>query len=385
MELQSHLRLRERVGFNPLMRQDETALHRELQAVASSPVMGAVLDAAGCDLIVVNRQLQIVAANGRFLARMPVASPLPLLGQRIGEPLRCVHAASGDFGCATHDGCAFCGALNTILQSRERGNPVTGECLMSREGEAGELAVELSVTATPLTLEGSAFTVVSLLDISDRKRREILERLFVHDIKNSLQGILGWSEILAETPEGHDEKLATRISALTRSLAEEVETHRMVMAAESDNLGPAVVEVSPAEVIARVQALFIHHQEAYGKSLLTEPPEPDCPLHTDPAVLRRVLVNMVTNALEATPPDGKIRIGGRASQRQFQFYVWNPGEIPAAVRASIFKRSFSTKASRGRGLGTYSMKLFGEKVLGGRVRFSSGAEGGTTFCLELPR
>ena len=38
--------------------------------------------------------------------------------------------------------------------------------------------------------------------------------------------------------------------------------------------------------------------------------------------------------------------------------------------ARIFQRSFSTKAERGRGLGTYSMKLLGEGYLHGRVRES---------------
>ena len=46
---------------------------------------------------------------------------------------------------------------------------------------------------------------------------------------------------------------------------------------------------------------------------------------------------------------------------------------------------FSTKSSTGRGLGTYSMKLLGERYLGGAVSFSSSAEHGTVFTFELPR
>jgi signal transduction histidine kinase len=385
MEMQSHIALRDRVGFEPMMRLDVGSLDRELQVIASSPVMGAVLDAAGCDLVVVNEHLQIVAVNRRFLDRMPVRGSGPLIGQRIGEPLHCVHAAMAPMGCATNGACAFCGALNTILESRERGEPVVGECLLRCDGEAGELAAELSITATPLTIEERPFTVISLLDISDGKRREMLQRLFVHDIKNSLQGILGWSEILAENPESSTEKLANRISALTRALAEEVETHRMLAAAESDNLRPFLVEVFPADVIARIQVLFVHHEVAYGKRLKVTLPDPDISLETDPAVLRRVLVNMVTNALEATESNGEIHLGGEAGEDGFRFYVQNPGEMPDEVQANLFKRSFSTKASRGRGLGTYSMKLFGEKVLGGRVHFTSTGEDGTTFYLTLHR
>jgi sensor histidine kinase regulating citrate/malate metabolism len=59
------------------------------------------------------------------------------------------------------------------------------------------------------------------------------------------------------------------------------------------------------------------------------------------------------------------------------------GTIPEDVRLQIFQRSFSTKGS-GRGLGTYSMKLFGENYLHGRVYFRTNEKQGTTFTIELP-
>jgi hypothetical protein len=65
------------------------------------------------------------------------------------------------------------------------------------------------------------------------------------------------------------------------------------------------------------------------------------------------------------------------------FHVHNPGEIPPAVAARIFQRSFTTKAGTGHGLGTYSMKLLGERYLGGKVSFTTGAEAGTVFSIRL--
>ena len=62
----------------------------------------------------------------------------------------------------------------------------------------------------------------------------------------------------------------------------------------------------------------------------------------------------------------------------------NGGVIPPEVQARIFQRSFSTKAARGRGLGTYSMKLLGERYLGGEVSFVSTPETGTVFSIRLP-
>ena len=51
----------------------------------------------------------------------------------------------------------------------------------------------------------------------------------------------------------------------------------------------------------------------------------------------------------------------------------------------IFQRYYSTKGEPGRGLGTYSMKLFGEQYLGGEVRFDTSESEGTVFSLRLPR
>jgi sensor histidine kinase regulating citrate/malate metabolism len=52
--------------------------------------------------------------------------------------------------------------------------------------------------------------------------------------------------------------------------------------------------------------------------------------------------------------------------------------MPPEVQLQIFQRSFSTKG-KGRGVGTYSMKLLTERYLGGKLAFTSAAGEGTTF------
>jgi sensor histidine kinase regulating citrate/malate metabolism len=54
------------------------------------------------------------------------------------------------------------------------------------------------------------------------------------------------------------------------------------------------------------------------------------------------------------------------------------------VQLQIFQRSFSTKGENGRGIGAYSVKLFGEGYLKGKVAFSSSDPEGTVFSLSLP-
>jgi signal transduction histidine kinase len=98
----------------------------------------------------------------------------------------------------------------------------------------------------------------------------------------------------------------------------------------------------------------------------------------------RVLGNMVTNALEATPTGGTVRLWCRRHGGRLRFCVHNQGEIPREVALRVFQRHFSTKGGSGRGLGTYAMKLLGERHLGGTVDFETDPAAGTVFRLALP-
>jgi sensor histidine kinase regulating citrate/malate metabolism len=101
-------------------------------------------------------------------------------------------------------------------------------------------------------------------------------------------------------------------------------------------------------------------------------------------LLVRIMVNMVKNALEATPEGGAVKAWVKHGSAGCELRVWNAGTIAHDVAIQVFKRSFSTKSGRGRGLGTFSMKLFGERYLGGAVGFTSTEDEVTTFFIRLP-
>jgi sensor histidine kinase regulating citrate/malate metabolism len=94
---------------------------------------------------------------------------------------------------------------------------------------------------------------------------------------------------------------------------------------------------------------------------------------------------MIINALEATEESGEIRVFASSDQRRVSFSVWNAASIPEEIGRRIFQRNFSTKGESGRGIGTFSMKFFGESILGGTIDFRSSEAEGTTFVLTLPR
>jgi signal transduction histidine kinase len=80
---------------------------------------------------------------------------------------------------------------------------------------------------------------------------------------------------------------------------------------------------------------------------------------SDERILRRVLINMVKNALEASDSGEKVRLNCYIEDNLAVYTVWNEAVISDDVKSQIWQRSFSTKGPS-RCIGTYSMKIFTE-------------------------
>jgi signal transduction histidine kinase len=296
--------------------------------------------------------------------------------------------AKGPGGCGAASACETCGALGAILACQRSRHSVEAECLI-RTGSGS--ALEFNVRATPVVLGDRPFTVLSLRDISSEKRRQALEQIFFHDVLNTVTGLRSWSVVLRRPGADH-RRAGERVDLLSRQLEREIRDQRALTLAESGTLVANPSRVRVAELLRDLDAVFASHFAAQGRQLEMELVEPDLELATDPSLSLRVLVNMVRNALEATGPGSTVRVrcerappaGDGAEAHALRFSVRNEGFIPPEIQDHVFQRSFSTKAQRGRGLGTYSMKLLGEGYLGGKVYFASEVDSGTVFFLELP-
>lgn len=106
---------------------------------------------------------------------------------------------------------------------------------------------------------------------------------------------------------------------------------------------------------------------------------------TDGILFQRIIENLLKNALEASGEDEAIEVRLEFEETKgIHFSVRNKAVMPLEIQQQVFQRSFSTKGE-GRGLGTYSVKLFAETYLHGKVWFESTAAGGTVFHVTLPR
>ena len=370
--------------FAPAERASQTEVVEMSQFVRENPLFLAILESIDGYLMILNPQRQVLAMNQQLLKDLNLKDPNCLAGERPGEILNCIHAHTGPGGCGTSKTCATCGAVISILASQTGGEPVTNECLATvRHGET-EASLELRVRATPIRTGSQEFTVLTFHDISGDKRRQALERTFFHDILNTVGGLMGWSSLM-QSIEGMDPKeTALRILFLSRRLKQEIEEQRRLLEAENGTLSLERKSVPVQEMLDSVRTVFEGHGAAKDKQVEIAVVDAQEQITTDPMLLERILTNMTKNALEAIQSGETVRVRFERREGRPVFLVSNPGMIPEQVQLQLFKRSFSTKAAKGRGIGTYSMKLFGERYLGGHVAFESTAEKGTTFRIELP-
>jgi signal transduction histidine kinase len=354
-------------------------IQREVAAMRSASQLRSVLDSIPNIVVVLNAERQILAGNNACDAlahSLRLDSPI---GLRLGEFLTCRRAMCAEFGCGTTEGCHTCGAIRAILGAAS-GRRASEEC---RIGTKDATAYDFRVTASPFPWEGGNYLLVVVGDISAEKRREALEHIFFHDVLNTAGGISGIAAIIADQPSlCYNLKDDLLFSA--ESLVNEIRAQRLLLAAEKNELVLQLSTVSAQDLLDHVRQLY-RNRPIYGDRLVQiEAAGIDITLHTDPTILQRVLANMVKNALEATPEGTSVRLGADATQDEVIFWCHNEGVIAVDDALQIFQRSFSTKGSD-RGLGTYSMKLLGERYLRGHVSFTSTAEQGTRFEIRFRR
>jgi K+-sensing histidine kinase KdpD len=364
--------------FAPAERATAHTLRRQSDHIrGASPLLQAIFDTVPDFLAVLNQERQIVYANERLVSFFQPDGEQPI-GLRPGELLDCIHASETESGCGTTRYCGTCGAVRAVLAS-QAGEINSQECRIIRQN--GE-SLDLRVWATPIHLQGEPFTIFAASDISHEKRRRALERIFFHDVLNTATGLLGWVSILNHANYEELGEFQATIRQLTERLIDEIKNQRLLAAAENSELVLQPARIQIPDLLEETAHTFYHYEMSKNRTIVLDPSTQPANLVSDPILLKRILENMLKNALEASHPGETITLGCTQRSKQVEIWVHNPNPIPDDVQLQIFQRSFSTKGDD-RGLGTYSMKLLGERYLKGQVSFTS-SETGTIFRILLP-
>ncbi|MDO8804155.1 MAG: HAMP domain-containing sensor histidine kinase [Elusimicrobiota bacterium] len=365
--------------FLPAEKAGPAEIERHRRIFAGAHGVTAALDGMLNFSAILNLQRQAVFLNkafADFLSSHGITDPI---GQRPGDLFSCKHSTETEGGCGTTESCIRCGAGQALEQALN-GNEAVRECrIMSRTlGEDQDLRVSVK----PFNYNGEGFLLMSLLDISSEKRRQVLERIFFHDILNTAGGVQGLIGLMAESEPAEIKGYVPAAAKASDRMIDQIFSQRDLAAAERGDLQLKLSEVGAAEFFEEIAGLFKAHEVGKNKEIVVAAGCQDAHINTDRTLLSRVIGNLLKNALEAESPGARITLSCEKTPAGAAFTVHNPGRMPEDSRLQVFQRSFSTKGA-GRGLGTYSIRLLTEKYLKGKVSFTTGPEG-TTFRAEYP-
>jgi PAS domain S-box-containing protein len=264
-------------------------------------------------------------------------------------------------------------------------------------------------TSTNLLHDPAVRAVVSnRRDVTDQRRLEeqlrqsqkleaigLLAGGIAHDFNNLLGVILGYAEVAARTmPESHPGRGALReVGAAAQRGAE---LTRKLLAFSRKQL----IQVRPTDLDATVAEFARMLRRIVGEDieLVVEPAGEPVIVNADLVQLEQVLLNLCTNARQAMPNGGRLRLSTRAQSIDGAFAQRNPwarvgqfAEIVVtdtgvgmddATRARAFEPFFTTK-TEGTGLGLATVYGIVEQH-GGFVHLSSEPAAGTTVHVYLP-
>ncbi len=341
-----------------------------------------LLDRLPDQILILNRDRRVVFCNEALLEYLGEDEISRIWGRLPGEVLQCQHATK-EGGCGTTDHCMVCGALKSILKA-QKGGFAEEEChILTSTGAS----LELKLVATPYEFEEEKLVFLTINDVSGENRRRLLERIFFYDLVNTASNIQGISQLIGEASAEELPEYKQLLQDLSEDLVHDLRTQQILRAAESGELRVREEEIVLEDLLEELRQRFQRQEGFRSKPIRILGGDGNTSIVSDRRLLRRVVENMVRNALEASPENEAVRMeishDGENSEFPVRVSVNNAGHMPRHVQLQLFQRSFSTKGP-GRGIGTYSMKLLGEFYLRGQVGFMSEEGLGTTFFIDLP-
>jgi len=371
--------------FAPAERAGASQLEQQVISLSGSPVIGELMRVVNGLLAILNEQRQIIAINTAFLKKLGLAEDARVLGLRPGEAIQCIHVGETPGGCGTTRYCSSCGAAVAIVTALSDPEPAERVCVATVRQKGKTVDLRFNVRACTMTIEDQKIVLLFMQDVTEQERRAALERVFFHDISNIVTGLSTASCLMSLRDDQGLRSLVRPIQKMVSRLEKEIRIQSILSKAGEGDYQPEFQTVSAEEVVDELRCAFATCPVVGGVFVRMPEPVPDIRFLTDLTLLVRILTNMLKNALEATAAGGEVRLNLECAERSITFSAWNRQFMPEDIARRIFQGHFSTKREAGRGLGTYAMRLLGERYLKGRVDFTTSEQEGTWFRITLPR
>lgn len=265
---------------------------------------------------------------------------------------------------------------------------------------AGDRSVRVGVGGLSETATlGAAFNEMAAQLEIEEGRRDELDRLkddFVltasHELRSPLTSVQGFAELLMLERESLTPKQAETVEVILDNCRHLVRLLNDLLDLARSDAGRLLIKPQPAEVAPLIEDVVrtMRAQTEAGNQSLTEEIQPGLPLiNAEPARIRQILVNLLTNAHEYSPEGASIGVSARSLGAEVEIAVSDNGPgIPQDQLERIFERftrgdAGLTQRVGGTGLGLAISKSLVE-LHGGSIVAESTAGQGSTFRVRLP-
>jgi signal transduction histidine kinase len=260
-------------------------------------------------------------------------------------------------------------------------------------GPAGE-EHWISVNTQPLFHSGEDkphAVAIAVNDVTDRRReekfRDDVERIIRHDIKAPLISLFSMAQLAKMGRLEDFGEMIPRVEAGIQQVLRLVDSSDKLRRMESGGYTPRLDRMRVERVVAavgetlaslarergvRVEAFCSCGRPGAKEECLAETP-----------LVESMLVNLVKNAVEASPRGGTVSVGHEVEEGMCTIRIRNAGAVPEAVRERFFEKDITFGKPGGGGLGTYSAMLIARSH-GGDIELDTSEEGATTVTVRLP-
>ncbi len=261
----------------------------------------------------------------------------------------------------------------------------------SRDGELWTKQYEFLIVEEKGEIDG---VIKISFDATERmralKRREDMERVMQHDIRNGLAGILGAAQVL-ET-HSMDDECRRYLSLIRRNAVNLKNTINNSLDLFLMEEGRYRLETRRFDLLSVLRQVGenlgrIAETRRVGFRVLVDGREPEnggeFPVTGSPPLLENLLTNLVKNAVEASPAGETVTValsGGVG----IAVDVHNRGVVPEEIRENFFGKYVTWNKENGIGLGTYIARVIA-RAHGGDVSFTTDKAAGTHVTVTLPR
>jgi two-component system, OmpR family, sensor histidine kinase BaeS len=333
---------------------------------------GRILWRVGCFLVAL---VLVTAVMGTLLVAL-VAAALGVFG--IAWSLRLAAAAALAVG--------VLGIAGGVLWVRRLAAPVEELVAAAGRIEAGDFGVRLPERGPrEVRTVARAFNAMTArLEATEARRRSFLADV-THELRTPLSVIRGQAEAISDGLYPGDAAHLAPILDAAGSLEVLVEDLRTLTLTDSGTLTLAREPVDVALLVNETLGAFQAAAEAGGVRLREEVGEGLAPVEADPARLRMVLANLLSNAIRHTPRGGTVTVGAVDNGEVVGLSVADAGSgIPEELMPRIFDRFVRGPGSRGSGLG---LAIARDLVTahGGKIEAESHPGTGTTIRFTVPR